>query len=114
MARREVCFVIAGGSIVWSEVSASPAHAVDSPDRWNAIWANRETIEEVAHSHPLGPDAFSAEDESTMNAIDAALGRALRYSVVTPTLRIVREHGHRTGEDDEPWWVPLLRAASGL
>ncbi len=114
MARREVCFVIARGAIVWSDVSSSPALLPDSRDRWDAIWAHRETLDEVAHSHPLGPDAFSPEDETTMDALDAALGRPLRYSVVTPTLLIVREHGHRVGEQSEPWWVPLLRAASGM
>jgi hypothetical protein len=113
-ARREVCFIIVDGAIVWSDVSTSAAAIADSRERWETIWRLRDSIEEITHSHPLGPDAFSNEDLTTMDAIDAALGRQLKYSVVTPAVRIVRERGHRTGDDAEPWWVPLLRAASGL
>ena len=114
-ARREVCFVITTGGIVWSDVSSSPAALDDSRERWEAIWNARETLVEIAHSHPIGPDGFSQEDETTMDAIDAALGRKLVYSVVTPAVRIVRENGHRRGSaGEDPWWVPLLRAASGM
>ena len=113
--RREVCFVIANGAIVWSDVSSSPASIADSRERWEVIWRVRDSLEEIAHSHPIGPDAFSAEDETTMDALDAALGRKLVYSVVTPALRLVRENGHRRGSaGEDPWWVPLLRAASGM
>jgi hypothetical protein len=113
--RREVCFVIAGGRIAWSDVSSSPAALPDSRARWEAIWGLRDELEEVVHSHPIGPDAFSAEDVTTMDALDAALGRALRYSIVTPGAFVVRERGHLVSAPEvEPWWVPLLRAASGM
>jgi hypothetical protein len=113
--RREVCFVIARGAIAWREVSTSPADLPDSRARWEAIWAARDGLEEIAHSHPIGPDAFSTEDETTMDALDAALGRRLRYSLVTPGGMVVREHGHRVGTpEEEPWWVSQLRAASGM
>ncbi|MBW2458668.1 MAG: hypothetical protein JRI68_29490 [Deltaproteobacteria bacterium] len=36
----------------------------------------------IAHSHPMGPVAFSQEDQTTMSALDSALGRRLRFSVV--------------------------------
>ena len=50
-----------------------------------------------------------------MVALDAALGRKLRYSVVSPACVVVRENGHRVEPSEpEPWWVPLLRAASGM
>ena len=55
-------------------------------------------------------------DETTMDALDAALGRALVYSVVTPATMIRRQTKdgpvHRV--ENEPWWTPLIRAASGL
>ncbi|MCV4614335.1 Mov34/MPN/PAD-1 family protein, partial [Escherichia coli] len=84
--------------------------------RWEAIWSRRDEIAIIAHSHPIGPAAFSAEDESTMAALDDALGTAMRYAVVAPRTTIVRQ-GLRASVDTlspEPWWVALLRLASGL
>jgi len=67
-----------------------PVALPDSRDRWEAIWQLRHELSEIAHSHPVGPSAFSAEDTSTMAALDLALGRKLRYSVVAPKAMIVR------------------------
>jgi hypothetical protein len=72
-------------------------------------------LAEVAHSHPGGPLAFSATDLSTMDAVDAALGRRLGYAVVTPeNLLRRRPDGTTLIEHDEPSWVADLRAASGI
>lgn len=113
--KREVCFLIgATGTVLWSDASDSPLALPDSRDRWEAIWSRRAELHEIAHSHPLGPEQFSAEDVSTMHALDAALGRRCRFSLVTPTQYLVR------GESDEaittapPGWVDALRRASGL
>jgi hypothetical protein len=114
-ALREVCLLVGrGGAILWADASDSPAALPDSRARWEAIWRHRDEIEAIAHSHPVGPAAFSAEDESTMQAIDSALGRAMRYCVVAPRVTLAR-----TGERDEqvspePWWTGLLRLASGM
>ena len=68
--KREVCFLIGkGGAILWADASDSPAALPDSRARWEAIWNNREHLEVIAHSHPVGPAAFSAEDNSTMEAL---------------------------------------------
>jgi hypothetical protein len=113
---REVCFLIGReDSVMWADTSDSPLALPDKRERWEQIWLRRETIVEIAHSHPVGPAAFSAEDHTTMVAIDAAVGRPLRYAIVTPDA-VVRTGQAHDGEieDQEPWWVALLRASSGI
>lgn len=114
--KREVCFLIGRDqSVLWSDASDSPSALPDSRARWQAIWSRRDELTEIAHSHPNGPAAFSDEDETTMEALTAALGRAVRFSVVAPSSVVVRE-GDRTlvVTDDQPWWAALMRLASGM
>ncbi len=112
---REVCFLIGkDGSILWADASDSPAALPDSRARWEAIWERRELLAEIAHSHPVGPAAFSSEDESTMEALDSALGRVMRYTVVAPRVTILRAEGTTQKLVPEPWWAGLLRLASGM
>jgi hypothetical protein len=114
-AAREVCFVIGrGDAILWADASDSPEALPDSRARWEAIWHHRGELEAIAHSHPAGPAVFSAEDESTMRAIDGALGRAVRYHVVAPRVTIARIGEHTEVVRPEPWWAGLLRLASGM
>lgn len=111
----EVCFLIGrGGALLWADASSSPAALPDSRARWQAIWQHRDELEEIAHSHPMGPAAFSAEDESTMQAIDSALGRSMRYGVVAPRVTITRSGSDTRPVSPEPWWAALLRLASGM
>jgi len=113
--RREVCFLLGrGGALLWADTSGSAAALADSRRRWAAIWALRDELEEIAHSHPDGPAAFSREDETTMGAVDGALGRTLRFSVVAPTVTIARVGAHIIEVSPEPWWADLLRLASGM
>jgi hypothetical protein len=113
--QREVCFLIGkGGAILWSDASDSPVALPDSRSRWEAIWDNREHLEVIAHSHPIGPAAFSAEDVSTMEALDAALGKSMQYMVVAPRVTISRTSTTDTQVSPEPWWAALLRLASGM
>jgi len=114
---REVCFLVGrGDAILHADASDSPTALPDSRARWEAIWRLRDELEVIAHSHPVGPAAFSDEDRSTMAALDSALGRPVRYIVVAPEVTIVSD-GH-AGEtiqiSPEPWWASLLRTASGL
>lgn len=112
---REVFFLIGrGGALLWSDASDSPAALPDSRARWQAIWAHRAELEELAHSHPAGPLAFSQEDETTMAALESALGKQLRFSVVAPSGMLVRADGADTRLGREPWWASLLRLASGM
>ena len=119
---REVFMLIAeDGSVLWSDVSESPVRLPDSRARWEAIWSRRDRIAEIAHSHPVGPLAFSREDETTMRALVSALGRSLLFSVVAPAGMV--RHTEPFGAPsprldalvrDEPWWTALLRLASGI
>jgi hypothetical protein len=114
---REVFFVIGrGGAVLWSDAGDSAAALPDRRERWDAIWRLRDEIEELAHSHPAGPLGFSHEDETTMEALTAGLGRALRFSVVAPNGTVVRQNGTDAivQVENEPWWAALLRRASGM
>ena len=132
-ALREVCLLIGrGDSILWSDASASPVWLPDSRERWDAIWRHRAELVEIAHSHPVGPLAFSGEDETTMAALAAALGRSPQFSVVAPGGMVRRCYPPRVTDgtapspqptlptetlllpDAEPWWAGLLRLASGM
>ncbi len=116
---REVCFLLdQHGAVLWSDASQSPVAMPDSRARWAVIWSLRDRIHEIAHTHPLGGAAFSDEDETTMAAIDAALGRSLHYSVVTPKNMLRRTRSGEAKHDGfveaEPWWTALIRVASGI
>lgn len=113
--RREVCFLIGkANAILWADASDSPVALPDSRSRWEAIWDMRGEIEVIAHSHPSGPSAFSAEDESTMEALDQALGKVMRYIVVAPKKTIARQGGMTSEVSPEPWWAALMRLSSGM
>jgi|SoiMethySBSTD1v2_1073268.scaffolds.fasta_scaffold15902_3 hypothetical protein len=115
MAPREVLFLLGrGGVILWSDASTSPVALPDSRARWEKIWELRDQLEEIAHSHPHGPLAFSNEDETTMLALTSALGRTLRFSVIAPEGMVVRDGDRTLCADAEPWWTELLRLASGM
>ncbi len=112
---REVFLLIGAGDVIlWSDASDSALALPDSRARWEAIWSNRDRIEALVHSHPLGPRAFSAEDLSTMEALDAALGRPLRYGVLAPEGLVFREGQKESLSNARPWWAALLRLASGM
>ncbi len=112
---REVCFLIGrGGAVLYADASNSPAALPDSRSRWEAIWQHREELEAIVHSHPMGPSAFSAEDVSTMEALDAALGKPMKYCVVAPKITISRVGTTDETISPEPWWAGLLRLASGM
>lgn len=115
MDSREVCFLISGsGTIIWSDAAHSAWALPDSRLRWEAIWANRAELGEIAHSHPLGPLAFSHEDETTMTALTLALGVAPRFSVVAPDGMLAHVDGRTERVEPEPWWAGLMRLASGM
>lgn len=115
MKPREVCLLIGRDeTVLWSDASDSPVWLPDSRARWESIWRLRGELEEIAHSHPVGPLGFSAEDETTMAALTEALGRPVRFSVVAPDGMVVREDGRDVRVTEEPGWTKRLRADSGM
>ena len=113
--KREVCFLIGARSVVlWADTTGSASALPDSRSRWQEIWDRRDELVEIAHTHPNGPAAFSAEDETTMEALTSALGRSVRFSVVAPARTIVRVGGETHDVDPEPWWADCIRLASGM
>ena len=116
---QEVCFLIGRGDVIlWSDASGSPVALPDSRARWEAIWGSRKKLVEIAHSHPVGPRAFSHEDETTMEALYSALGSRIAFSVVAPNGMIRRKKKRERTIDalveEEPWWTALLRRASHM
>ncbi|RKH38700.1 hypothetical protein [Corallococcus sicarius] len=115
MSTREVCLLIGPGDVVlWGDSFDDPQALPDSRERWEAIWSLRDMLVEVTHSHPEGPLGFSSEDETTMAALQAALGRPLRFSVVAPDGMVARVGGEDVPVRPEPPWAAPLRIASGL
>lgn len=116
---REVFFLIdVDGVVIHREASDSPVAIPDARSRWEIIWENRERIGEIAHSHPIGPLAFSEEDETTFSALTSALvlpgGRPLVFSVVTPTGMIRRQGDRDERVECEPSWADELRLVSRM
>jgi hypothetical protein len=109
----EVCFLVgADETVLWSDRGTAGA-LPDSTERWQAIWRHRDELAVIAHTHPGGLLAFSEEDRTTMAAIDDALGRSMRYAVVTDRAVLYRDpDGSVRVAAQEPGWAPLLRAAS--
>lgn len=112
---REVFFLLdVDGVVIHREASDSAIAIPDARSRWEIIWENRERIGEIAHSHPIGPLAFSEEDTTTFSALTSALGRALVFSVVAPTGMIRRQGDRDERVECEPSWAEELRLASGM
>lgn len=114
MSEREVLFLLDGrGVVLWSDTGTA-SELPDSRGRWDVIWAARHRIHSIAHSHPHGPLGFSGTDRTTMAALDAALGRSLRYLVVAPGGVVACQEGVEETLDPEPLWAARLRAESGM
>lgn len=84
---REVALVFdnAGRAIYWHEPRGATAGSLpDDRALWEALWAHREELAGVAHTHPgSGIPAPSHTDVTTWAAVEAALGKRLVWPVVT-------------------------------
>jgi hypothetical protein len=111
----EVLFLIGrDGEVLWQETGPSAVALPDSRGRWEAIWRFKDAVVEIAHSHPVGPLGFSAEDRSTMSALCDALGRRPRFSVVAPDGVWAHDGVNEGLVEPEPAWALLLRVASKM
>jgi len=115
MPLHEVFFLVGdGGRVLHRDDGPNAGALPDSRARWEAIWQHRDVIEEIAHSHPAGPLGFSWEDETTMRALEDALGKPLRFSIVAPGGMVARQNGRDERVRQEPPWAAELRRASGM
>ena len=108
---REVCFILVGDKIL-RVYFGSRASIPDSRERWQIIWDHRAEITEIAHSHPGTFLDFSGEDLTTMQAIEAGLGRKLIWSIITQKGFLSRDNGKDTHRVDSPWWLEFMRKLS--
>jgi len=108
---REVCFILVGDRVL-RVYFGSRTSIPDSRDRWQLIWDHRGEITEIAHSHPGYFLDFSNEDTTTMQAIEAGIGRKLIWSIITKDGFLSRDDGKDTRRTDSPWWLELLRKLS--
>ena len=115
-----------GLAIHWHEPPGrSAGHLPDSRDLWSIIWEHRDRIAGIAHSHPgSGVPGPSWEDITTFAAIEAALGRRLRWWITSADHVIeVLWHGPENHNyagwvvDDNPFlrrWIAELRRRSNF
>lgn len=91
----------------------------DSRALWDVLWERRAELLGVAHSHPhRGWPAPSWTDVTTFAAIEAALGRRLRWWISSEDRLIVLswrgpdkfDYGVLRLEDDGIAWLDELRA----
>ena len=121
-ALHEVFMIVdRNGHIMWTDHGPSAAAIPDKLANWEAVWAHRDTLAVLAHSHPLGPDDFSAEDRTTMIATVKGLGRPVWFGLVTPNLTVVRlvegtdaVRGTTMPPFLEPAWARKLRRVSSM
>ena len=75
-----------GNAIFWPSVPGSAGSIPDNRNLWDRLWENRDILGGVAHTHPWdGPTSPSGTDLTTFAAIEAGLGKALIWPIVTMT-----------------------------
>lgn len=111
-----------GRPVHWHLPPGRTAVAIpDSRDLWDVLWKHRDRVGAVAHTHPgAGIPLPSKEDLTTFAACEAALGKRLRWWIVTRSHarcyawsgpeRLDYEPCRDTDEDPE--WIETLRAES--
>jgi hypothetical protein len=108
---REVCFLLVEDKIL-RVYFGSATSIPDERERWETIWAHRNAITDIAHTHPGEFLDFSREDLTTMEAVEAGTGKTFTWSIVTRTGFLSREDGKDQRREDSPWWLGLIRRLS--
>lgn len=108
---REVCFLLVDDKVLRA-YSGSATRIPDERERWETIWANRQLITEIVHSHPGEFLDFSHEDLTTMEAVEAGTGKTFTWSIVTGSGFLSRKSGQDHRREDSPWWLGLIRELS--
>jgi hypothetical protein len=108
---REVCFILVEDRIL-RVYFGSATSIPDERERWETIWAHRNEITEIVHSHPGEFLDFSDEDLTTMEAVEAGTGKVFTWSIVTKRGVRSRKGGRDEFRQDSPWWLNLIRRLS--
>ena len=108
---REVCFLLVEDKVLRAYFGSATS-IPDERERWEIIWEYRNQITEIAHSHPGEFLAFSHEDLTTMEAVEAGTGKAFTWSIVTKGRFLSRKDGKDHLREDSPWWLNLIRRLS--
>jgi len=112
-----------GGVIHWHLPKNRTAGALpDSRELWDVLWARRELVLGIAHTHPWNGDPYPSQtDLTTFAAVEAGLGRRLKWWVVTMDQvgRLEWSDGTESyllaidgAEDDAPWVARLRELSS--
>ena len=121
MLEAAVVIDLSGAPIHWHlPAERTAVHLPDSRSLWQVLWAERQRLAGVAHTHPgVGSPAPSWEDLTTFAACEAGLGRRLDWWIATmDQIRLFRWAGpspHRylgCPLTAPPAWLPQLRARS--
>src|SRR5262249_30736006 len=104
---REVCFLLVEDKILRAYFGSSTSIPYER-ERWETIWAHRNELSEIVHSHPGGLLDFSHEDLTTMEAVEAGTGKTFTWSIVTKDRFLSRTGGKDHLREDLPWWLDLL------
>jgi len=108
---REVCFILVGEKIL-RVYFGSETSIPDLRERWEVIWEHRHEITEIAHSHPGNFLAFSGEDLTTMQAVEAGTGCQFVWSIVTRDGFLSSKGGAELLRAAAPWWLGFIRRLS--
>lgn len=98
----------------------SVGYLPDNRSLWDVLWENRDNLLGFAHSHPgEGLPGPSHEDVTTFAAVEAALGKRLKWYIISRTGLVVCEWRgpHRLTYSVEPIlsapaWLERLREVS--
>lgn len=96
----------------------------DSHILWRVLWAHRDKVHGVAHTHPgRGEPTPSLEDLTTFAAVEAGLGRRLVWYIATEDRLAAFHHSGperlayaatpTAALPDTQRWLTTLRARSG-
>src|SRR5262245_44162606 len=80
------CVVAIDGSVIYWHMPAGRSSGAlpDSRSLWEVLWSERARLDAVAHTQPgRGSPEPSQEDLTTFAAVEAALGRRLRWWIAT-------------------------------
>lgn len=137
---REVLGLWGKGRCLGLFTSNNPFQINDDPIVWETIWKNRDDIEQIVHTHPLGPNGFSSTDYLSMGGIVMGLGKTIEFWLISPSRVFSQQVGFHQGTiqmglgldlphkrvsksplllQDKylfgpPQWVPLMKRMSNM